>query len=124
MMYHHMIGSLMYLTNMIPDICFVVNTLSQFLIDLRHVYLIVAKHILRYIKGTVDYGLKYEVNQKINLEHYVDSDWEGSATDRKSTSGCCFSMGSGVIFWFSRKQSYVALSTTEAEYVTACSASH
>ena len=64
-MYHQMICSLMYLTNMRPDICFVVNTL-------RHVHLIATKHILRYLKGTVDYGLKYEVNQKINLEGYVD----------------------------------------------------
>ena len=84
------------------NICFVVNTLSQFLMDLRHVHLIVAKNILRYLNGTVDYGLKYEVNQNINLDGYVDLDWAGSAIDRKSTSGCCFSMGSGVISWFSR----------------------
>ena len=42
---------------------------------LRHVRLIVAKHVMRYLKGTVDYGLKYDTNQKINLEGYVDSDW-------------------------------------------------
>ena len=82
MMYHHMIGSLMYLMNTIPDICFVVNTLSQFLKDSRHVHLIATKHILGYLKGTVDYG----VNQKIKLEGYVDSDWAGSDIDRKSTS--------------------------------------
>ena len=86
-MYRQMIGSLMYLTNIRLDICFLVNTLSQFLIDPRHVHLIAAKHILRYLKGTIDYGLKYEVNQKIKLEGYVDSDWTGSAIDRKSTSG-------------------------------------
>ena len=74
-------------------------------------------------KGTVDYGLKYDVNQKINLEGYVYFDWAGSAIDRKSTSGCCFSMGSGVISWFSKKKSCVALITAEAEYVAACSAS-
>ena len=68
MMYHQMIGSLMYLMNTRPNICFVVNTMSQFLIDPRHVHLIDAKHILRYLRGTVDYGLKYEANQKINLE--------------------------------------------------------
>ena len=61
MMYHNMIGSLMYLMRPRPNICFVVNTL-------RHVHLIAAKHILRYLRGTVDYGLKYEVNHKINLE--------------------------------------------------------
>ena len=122
-MYLQMIGSLMYLMNMRPDIFFAVNILSQFLTDPRHVHLMVAKHAVRYLKGKVDHGLKYEVNQKINLEGYVDSDWAGSSIDRKSTSGCCFSMGSGVISWFSRKQSCVALSTTEAEYVAACSAS-
>ena len=62
--------------------------MSQFLTDPRHVHLIATKHILRYMKGIVDYGLKYEANQKIKLEGYVDSDWVGSAIDRKSTSGC------------------------------------
>ena len=96
-MYRQMTGSLMYLTNTRPNIFFDLNTLSQFLMDLRHVHLIYAKHILRYLKGTIDHGLKYEANQKINLEGYVDSEWAGSAIDRKSTSGCCFSMGLGVI---------------------------
>ena len=50
------------------------NTLSQYLTDLRSVHLTTAKHILRYLKGTVDYGLKYGANQKINLEGYVDLD--------------------------------------------------
>ena len=54
-MYHQMIGSLMYLR---PDICFVVT-------DPRNVHLIAAKHILRYLRGTVDYGLKYNANRKI-----------------------------------------------------------
>ena len=75
MMYHHMIVSLMYMTNMRPNICFAVNTLNQFLIDVRQVYLIAVKYILRYLKGTVDYGLKYDANQNINLHGYVDSDW-------------------------------------------------
>ena len=113
-MYRQMICSLMYLTNTRPDIHFVVNTL-------RHVHLMVAKNAVRYLKGTVEYRLKYEVNQKINLEFYVDSDWVGSAIDRKSTSGCFFSMGSGVISWFSRKQYCVELSKDEAEYVATCS---
>ena len=68
-MYCQMIGSLMYLTNTRPDICFAVNTLSEFLKDLRNVHLIAAKHILRYLRGTVDYGLKYDVNQKIWVVH-------------------------------------------------------
>ena len=95
-MYHQMICSLIYLMDTRLDTCFAMNTF-------RHVNLMVAKHDVRYLKGTVDYGLKCEANQKINLEGYVDSDWAGSAIDKKSTSGCCFSMGSGVISWFSRK---------------------
>ena len=97
-MYRQMIGSLMYLTNTRPVICCAMNTLMiQHLIDPRHVHLTAAKYILRYLKGTVDYGLKYKTNQRINLEGFVDSDWAGSAIDRKSTSGCCFSMVLGVI---------------------------
>ena len=92
-MYHQMIGSLMYLTNTRLDIFFAVNTLSLYLKDPRSVHLIAAKHISRYLKGTVDYGLKYKADQNINLDGYVNSDWVGSAIDRKSTSGCCFSMG-------------------------------
>ena len=56
---------MIYVTNTRPDICFTMNTL-------RHVHLMVAKHAMRYLKGTVVYGLKYEANQKINLEGYVD----------------------------------------------------
>ena len=59
----------------------------------------VTKHVVRYLKGIVDYGLKYEANQKINLEGYEDSYWAGSAIDRKSTSRCYFNMGSSVISW-------------------------
>ena len=64
MMYRQMIGSLMYLTSTRPYIFFAMNTLSQFLTDPRHVHLIATKHILRYLSGTIDYGLKYEVNQE------------------------------------------------------------
>ena len=87
-MYHQMIGSLMYLTNTRPEILFVVNTLSEYLKDPSSVHLTAIKNILRYLTGTIDYGIKYDENQKINLEGYVDSDWAGSAIDRNSTSGC------------------------------------
>ena len=61
-MYRQMIGSLMYLTNTRPDICFAVNIVSQFLTDTKHVHLVAAKHVLRYLKGTIEYGLKYATN--------------------------------------------------------------
>ena len=74
-----------------------VKTLSQFLTDPRHIHLITAKHILRYLKGTMDYGLKYDVYQKSNLDGYVDSNSKVSATDKKRSSICRFSFVSGMI---------------------------
>ena len=65
--YRQMITSLMYLTNTRPNICFAVNTLSQFMVDPRRVHWIAAKHVLRYLKRTVEYGLRYSSDHEINL---------------------------------------------------------
>jgi hypothetical protein len=78
---------------------------------------------MRYLKGTIDYGLSYDGDHNSTLSGYIDSDWAGSIADRKRTSGCCFSLGSTMILWQSRKQSNISLSTAEAEYIAACSAS-
>jgi hypothetical protein len=59
MMYRQLIGSLMYLVNTRSNICFVVNTLSQYMVEPRHVHLVATKHVLRYLHGTVGYGLRY-----------------------------------------------------------------
>ena len=107
----------MYLMNTRPDICFAVNTLSQYMVDLRQVHLVAVKHILRYLKETIDYGLRYGSDCEFGLVGYADSDWVGSVTNRKSTSGCCFSLGTVVIAWHSRKQTSVVFSTTEVENV-------
>jgi hypothetical protein len=121
-LYRQLIGSLMYLVNTRPDIFFAVNTLSQFQVEPRQEHWIAAKHVLRYIRGTINYGLIYTASSDIQLHEFTDSDWAGSAEDRKSTSGMCFSLGSAKISWGSRKQKSVALSTTEAEYMAACEA--
>jgi hypothetical protein len=122
-LYRPIIGSLIYLTNTKPNICFAVNTLSQFLVEPRRVHLVAAKHVMRYLKGTLDFGLSYNEDHDFRLSGYTDSVWAGSVSDRKSTSGCCFSLGSTMISWQSRKQSSIALSMAEAEYIAACSAS-
>jgi hypothetical protein len=122
-LYRQIIGSLMYLTNIGPDIYFSMNTLSQFLVECRHVHLVATKHVMRYLKGTIDCGLSYDGDHDFTLSGYTDAGWAGSVSDRKSTSGCCFSLGSTMISWQSRKQSSIALSTIEAEYIVACSAS-
>ena len=121
--YRQMIGSLMYLKSTQPDICFVVNTLSQYMVDPRQVHLVAAKHVHRYLKGTIDYGLRYAGDCNFGLVGYMDSVWAGSVLDQKSTSGCCFSLGSAVISWRSQKHTSVALSTTEVKYIVACAAS-
>jgi hypothetical protein len=105
----------MYLVNTIPDICYAVNVLSQFMSQSRQTHWIAAKHVLRYLRGTVGYGLRYNSNVDLSLQGYVD--WVGSAADRKSTSGCCFTLGFAMVSWCSGKQSFVALSTTEVEYI-------
>jgi hypothetical protein len=78
---------------------------------------------MRYLKGTLDFGFCYTRDHDFGLIGYTDSDWVGSVSDRKSTVGCCFSLWSTMTSWQSRKQSSISLSTTEAEYIVACSAS-
>ena len=65
--YRQIIGSLMYLKNTRPEICFVVNTLSQYLVQPRRVHLIAAKHVMKYLKGTIDFGLYYDGNHDYRL---------------------------------------------------------
>jgi hypothetical protein len=103
------------------DICFVVNTLSYYMVELRSVHLVAAKHVMRYLKGTVDYGLRYVSYCEISMQCFTNSDWVGSVVDQKSTYGCFFSMGSTMFSWFNRRQTSVVFSTAEAEYIEACS---
>jgi hypothetical protein len=84
----------MYLVNTRPNFCFAVNTLSQFMVEPRTVHWIGAKHVLRYIAGSMDFGLDYVRGDGVSLVGYINSDWVGCATDRKSTLGCCFGLGS------------------------------
>ncbi|MCO5569283.1 hypothetical protein L7F22_022995 [Adiantum nelumboides] len=75
-------------------------------------------YILRYIKGTLEYGITYGAGN--TLTGFCDSDWAGDSDSRKSVSGYCFTLGCGTISWTSKKQPTVALSSTEAEYKAAC----
>ena len=104
----------MYLMHTRPDICFAVSALSQFMFESRQVHWVAAKHVLRYLCGTIVYGLRYTSSGGVTLLGYIDLDWAGSAVDRKSTSMYCFSMVSTMISWSNRKQSTVALSIAKA----------
>ena len=96
-LYRQLIGSLMYLVNTRPDMSFAVNTLGQFMVEPRSVHSATAKHVLRHLSGTVDFDLDYRRSEGIRLVGYIDSDWAGNVADRKSTSGCCFSLGSTAV---------------------------
>jgi hypothetical protein len=63
------------------------------MVEPRQEHRVAAKHVLRYLRGTMEYGLRYLGNGKVKLQGYIDLDWVGSATDRKSTRGCWFSLG-------------------------------
>ena len=103
-LYRQLIGSLIYLVNTRPDICYVVNTLSQFMVDSKRAHWVAAKHVLRYLQGTIKLGLKYTCSNDVRFSGFTNADWAGSSVDRKSTSGDCFSLGSGMTSWCSRKQ--------------------
>eukprot|EP00253_Pinus_taeda_P022752 PITA_22752 len=119
--YRSMIGSLLYLTGTRPDIMHAVGIVGRFQANPKETHLHAVKRIFKYLQGTQNYGLWYPRDTDLTLHAYTDADWAGSVDDRKSTSGGAFFMGSRLVSWFSKKQSSIALSTAEAEYVAAAS---
>ena len=98
--------------------------LSRFMKCPSQLHHVVAKRVLRYIKGTTNYGIWYLKDKSVDHVSFIDSDWAGSLDDFKSTSGYCFSFGSGVFNWNSNKQEVVAQSSAEAEYIAAVGAAN
>ncbi|GJZ68655.1 putative ribonuclease H-like domain-containing protein, partial [Tanacetum coccineum] len=118
-LYRPMIGSLMYLTASRPDIMFAVCACSRFQVTPKSSHLSAVKRIFRYLKGKPKLGLWYPRVSSFDLEAYLDSDYAGANLDRKSTTGGCQFLGRKLISWQCKKQTIVATSTTEAEYVAA-----
>ncbi|KAI5311342.1 hypothetical protein L3X38_000007 [Prunus dulcis] len=121
-LFRKIVGSLLYLTATRPDIMFSASLLARFMHNPSKMHYEAAKRVLMYIQGTIDYGIEYVTGKSALLVGYCDSDWSGSEEDMKSTSGYAFSFGSGAFSCASVKQHSVALSTTEAEYVSAAEA--
>ena len=116
--YSQLIGSLMYaMLGTRPDLAHSVSFLSQFLVSPGAKHWSAAKRVLRFLKKTKSYRLTYSVDGNKDIVSYSDSDWGGDLGSRRSTSGYVFILGGGAITWKSRKQSTVALSSTEAEYM-------
>ncbi|GJT21995.1 putative ribonuclease H-like domain-containing protein [Tanacetum coccineum] len=120
-MYRSMIGSLMYLTSSRPDIMFVVCACARYQVNPKVSHLHAVKRIFRYLKGQPKLGLWYPKDSSFDLVAYTDSDYAGASLDRKSTTGGCQFLGCRLISWQCKKQTVVANSTTEAEYVAASS---
>ncbi|GKA44560.1 putative ribonuclease H-like domain-containing protein [Tanacetum coccineum] len=114
-----MIGSLMYLTASMPDIMFAVSACSRNQVTPTTSNLEAVKKIFKYLKGQPKLGLWYPRELPFVLEAYSNSDYAGSNKDRKSTTGRCQFLGRRLISWQCRKQTIMATSSTEAEYVAA-----
>ena len=118
-LYRSMIGSLLYLTASRPDIAFSVGVCARYQANPKESHVKAVKRIIKYIKYTSDYGIKYTFDTNVEIAGYSDSDWAGDANDRKSTSGGCFFVGNNLVSWHSKKQNCVSLSTAQAEYIAA-----
>ncbi|GKC73054.1 putative ribonuclease H-like domain-containing protein [Tanacetum coccineum] len=116
-LYRSMIGSLMYLTASRPDITFVVCACARFQVTPKTSHIHAVKRIFRYLKGQPKLGLWYPRDSPFDLEAFSDSDYAGASLDRKSTTGGCQFLGKRLISWQCKKQTIVANSTTEEEYV-------
>ncbi|KAG7547302.1 Reverse transcriptase RNA-dependent DNA polymerase [Arabidopsis suecica] len=117
--YKQIIGSLLYITTTRPDLQFSVSLLSRFMSKPTVLHLQAAKRVLRYLKGTMEFGIWYKGGGNGELLVYTDSDFAGDVDGRRSTSGYVFLMDDAAVAWSSKKQPIVTLSTTEAEYVAA-----
>ncbi|GKC13948.1 putative ribonuclease H-like domain-containing protein [Tanacetum coccineum] len=120
-LYRSMIGSLMYLTSSRPDIMLVVCACARFQVTPKVSHLHSVKRIFRDLKGQPKLGLWYPKDSPFDLEAYTDSDYASASLYRKSTTGGCQFLRSRLISWQCKKQTIVANSTTEAEYVAAAS---
>lgn len=121
--YREAVGSLMYLAVATrPDISFAVGVVSRFLEKPTYAHVTAVKRILKYIKATYNYGIRFDPTESIELLGYSDADYAGDRQTRRSTSAYVFLFGGNVISWSSERQKCVALSTTESEYMAASNA--
>ncbi len=119
--YREAVGSLMYLmVGTRPDLASAVGLVSRYLENPNSEHVLAVKRIFRYLKGTLNYCLDYKAGNSLVLKGYVDTDWGGCQVTRRSTQAYVFLLGESTISWKSKRQTSVALSSTEAEYMGAC----
>ena len=126
--YESAVGSLMYAMVCIrPEIAHAMGVLSRFMSNTGKEHWTAVKRVFRYLRGTSDYGLCYQgrpgLEIMLDIRGFVVADWAGDLDQRRSTSGYVFSLFGSAVNWISKRQSVVALSTTEVEYMAATHAS-
>ncbi|KAB2601163.1 hypothetical protein D8674_002168 [Pyrus ussuriensis x Pyrus communis] len=114
-LYRSLVGALQYLTFTRPDIAFSVHQVCQFMQNPMVSHFTAVKRILRYLKGTMQFGISYTKGD-LQLKAFSDADWAGDPNDRRSTTGLVVFLGNSPISWSSKKQQTVSRSSTEAEY--------
>ena len=102
-----------------PDIALAVGMVARLSMNPKENHMMVIKRIMRYLKGTQDYGLWYKLGGNMDLKVFTDVDWAGSIDDRKNTSGGEFFLGKRLVFWTSKKKNCTSQSIEEVEYVVA-----
>jgi hypothetical protein len=114
--YHSIVGALQYLTLTRPNLSFYVNYVSQFLQSPSLASMKMVRRILRYVKGSIHFGLHLTGDTTLDLCGFFDADWAGCPTTRRSTTGFCTFLGRNIISWCAKKQPTISRSSTEAEY--------
>jgi hypothetical protein len=121
--FRRIVGALQYLVNTRPDLAYTVGYVSRFMEKPTTEHQAAVKHVLHYVAGTVDFGCQYKRERGAgSLVRFSDSDLAGDVDTRKSTTGVLFFLGRNLITWQSQKQKVVALSSCEAEYIAATTA--
>lgn len=120
-LYRSVVGALQYATVTRPEISFSVNKVCQFMGKPTEQHWMAVKRILRYLKGTINFGLHMQPRPNFSVSHfsvhaYCDADWASDPDDRRSSSGAAIFLGPNLVSWWSKKQTVVARSSTEAEY--------
>ncbi|GJS54724.1 ribonuclease H-like domain-containing protein [Tanacetum coccineum] len=115
-LYRSLAGALQYLTFTRPDISYAVQQVCLYMHDPREPHFSALKRILRYIRGTMPYGLQLFSSTTSSLVAYSDADWAGCPTTRRSTSGYCVFLGNNLLSWSSKRQVTLSRSSAEAEY--------
>ncbi|XP_019267367.1 PREDICTED: uncharacterized protein LOC109244689 [Nicotiana attenuata] len=114
--YRRLVGKLNFLTNIILDIAYGVQYLSQFMQDPREPHLHAAYHMLRYLKKDPTLGMYFRNTSDLSITAYCDSDWTACPDSRRSVSGYIVLLGGSPVSWKSKKQETMSLSSAEAEY--------